>query len=136
MGLFGVFKSTQKRAPKKGPREDLPPEVRSVVAALRGVKDPETGLNIVDEGLLYGLTVEEEKVQVFLLMARSTPECHACQMLAINVQRRILGDIVDTLRKEGFKRIEAYNELGLLLEEWGDEDGSTGTGRGNSPRES
>ncbi|WP_297435247.1 iron-sulfur cluster assembly protein [Thermococcus sp.] len=136
MGLFGVFKPTQRRAPKKGPREDLPPEVRSVVGVLREVEDPETGLNIVDEGLLYGLTVEGEKIQVFLLMARSTPECHACRMLAINVQRRILIDIVDILREEGFKRIEVYNELGLLLEEWGDEDGSTGTGRGDSPQES
>ena len=125
MGPLEVFKRSSKK-PKKGPREDLPPEVRRVVKALRSVKDPEIGLDIVNEGLLYGLTVEGKWVQVFLLMARSTPECHACQMLAINVQRRILGDIVEVLRKKGFKRVEIYNELGLLLEEWGDEDGSAG----------
>ena len=125
MGLLGIFKKPAKR-PKKGPREDLPPEVKRVVEVLRSVKDPETGLDIVDEGLLYGLTVEGGKAQVFLLLARSTPKCHFCQMLAINVQRGILRDIVEVLRKEGFKRIEAYNEIGLLLEEWGDEDGSAG----------
>ncbi len=125
MGLLGIFKKPSKR-PKKGPREDLPPEVRRVVEVLRSVKDPETGLDIVDEGLLYGLTVEKDKVQAFLLMARSTPECHFCQSIAMNVQRRILRDIVEVLRKEGFKRVEVYNEIGLLLEEWGDEDGSTG----------
>ncbi len=124
MGLLGIFRAPKRKTPKRGPREDLPPDVREVVEALRSVIDPETELDIVDEGLLYGLTVSGEKVQVFLLMARSTPECHFCQSIAVNVQRRILRDIVETLRKEGFKRIEAYNEIGLLLEEWGDEDGS------------
>ena len=134
MGLLGIFKAPPRKAPKRGPREDLPNEVKRVVEVLRSVMDPETELNIVDEGLLYGLTVEGKRVQVFLLMARSTPECHFCQSIAVNVQRRVLRDIVETLRKEGFKRIEVYNEIGLLLEEWGDEDGSTRSGRGASPR--
>jgi len=101
---------------KKGPREDLPPEVMRVVKILRSVIDPETNLNIVDEGLLYGITIEERKVQVFLLLARSTPECHFCRMLAINVQRKILKEIVNLLKREGFNKVEVYNELGLLLE--------------------
>ncbi len=124
-GSVGELQKTRQK-PKKGPREDLPPEVRRVVEVLRSVKDPETGLDIVDEGLLYGLTVEGSRVQVFLLLARSTPECHFCQSIAVNVQRRILRDIFEVLRKEGFNRVEAYNEIGLLLEEWGDEDGSAG----------
>ena len=134
MGLLGIFKSPKKKTPKKRPRDDLPPEVQRVVEALRSVIDPETELNIVDEGLLYGLTVEGERVQVFLLLARSTPECHFCQSIAVNVQRRILRDTVDVLRKEGFKRVEIYNEIGLLLEEWGDKDGSARTRRGTPPR--
>ena len=113
MGLLGLFKSPK----KKGPREDLPPEVRGVVEVLKRVRDPETDLNIVDEGLLYGLTVKGKEVEVFLLMARSTPECHFCQMIAINVQNKILGDIMTVLKAEGFNRIKIYNELGLLLAE-------------------
>ena len=119
MGLLGIFKAPKRKAPKRGPREGLPHEVKRVVEVLRSVIDPETELNIVDEGLLYGLTVEGKKVRVFLLMARSTPECHFCRSIAVNVQRRILRDIIETLRKEGFMRIEVYNEIGLLLEEWG-----------------
>jgi len=103
--------------PKKGPKRDLPPEVSKVVEILRDVKDPETDLNIVDEGLLYGLTVKGNNVDLFLLMARSTPECHFCQMLAINVQKRILEDCITLLKREGFSRIRIYNELGLLLAE-------------------
>ena len=113
MGLLGLFKSPK----KKGPRKDLPSEVRRVVEVLKRVRDPETDLNIVDEGLLYGLTVKGKEVEVFLLMARSTPECHFCQMIAINVQNKILRGIMTVLKAEGFNRIKIYNELGLLLAE-------------------
>ena len=115
MGLLGFLKP--KTQPRKGPRKDLPEEVKRVVKLLERVKDPETGLNIVEEGLVYGLTVEGERVEVFLLMARSTPECHACQMLAITVQRKILDEIVSILKTEGFNTVKVYNELGLLLAE-------------------
>lgn len=114
MGPFGFLK---KKAPERGPKKELPPEVSRVVETLRNVKDPETGLDIVDEGLVYGLTVNGDEVDVFLLLARSTPECHFCQVLAVNVQRRILEDTVRILKEEGFKRVKIYNELGLLLEE-------------------
>lgn len=114
MDLFGFLK---KKAPERGPKKELPPEVSRVVEILRNVKDPETGLDIVDEGLVYGLTVNGDEVDVFLLLARSTPECHFCQVLAVNVQRRILEDTVRILKEEGFKRVKIYNELGLLLEE-------------------
>lgn len=116
MGLFDLFKP-RKAGNERVAVKGLPPEVQNVVEILRGVKDPETGLDIVDEGLLYGLTVKGKDVDVFLLMARSTPECHFCQMLAINVQNRILKDVISALKKEGFERIRAYNELGLLLAE-------------------
>ena len=115
MSLFNFLRP--QKTPKRGPRRDLPPEVSEVVRILEKVKDPETGLNIVEEGLLYGLTVKENTVEVFLLMARATPECHACQMLAINVQSKILDGIVSVLRREGFNKIKVYNELGLLLAE-------------------
>ncbi|NJE61143.1 iron-sulfur cluster assembly protein [Thermococcus sp. 21S7] len=115
MGLFEIFRA--KKRPEKGPKKNLPPEVSRVVRILENVHDPETGLSIVDEGLLYGLTVKGNEVEVFLLMAGSTPECHFCQMLAINVQNKILREIADVLKAEGFNRIKIYNELGLLLAE-------------------
>jgi len=115
MGLLGFLKP--KNTPKRGPREDLPPEVKRVVEILNGVTDPETGLDIVSEGLVYGITVKENEVEVFLLMARSTPECHACQMLAINVQNKLLERTVRALKAGGFERVTVYNELGLVLAE-------------------
>ncbi|WP_245612377.1 iron-sulfur cluster assembly protein [Palaeococcus ferrophilus] len=111
------FLSFLKAKPKRRPREDLPEEVKAVVEKLKAVKDPETDLNIVEEGLVYGLTVKNKRVEVFLLLARSTPECHFCQGIAINVQRRILKDIIEVLRAD-FEEIKIYNELGLLLDSY------------------
>ncbi|WP_324609488.1 iron-sulfur cluster assembly protein [Thermococcus piezophilus] len=88
-----------------------------MVEILKKVQDPETGVNIVEVGLVYGLTVEGDRIDVFLLMARSTPECRFCRMLAINVQRKVLRGIVTVLKEEGFNKIRVYNELGLLLVE-------------------
>ncbi|WP_297480942.1 iron-sulfur cluster assembly protein [Thermococcus sp.] len=115
MGLLDFLKP--RTQPKREPREDLPEEVKWVVKVLENVEDPETGLNIVEEGLLYGLTVEKRGVEVFLLMARSTPECHFCRMIAINVQRKILDEVIKVLKAEGFNSVRIYNELGLLLAE-------------------
>ncbi|HHI00822.1 MAG TPA: DUF59 domain-containing protein [Thermococcus litoralis] len=98
--------------------KELPPAVKEVVEELRKVIDPETGLNIVDEGLVYGLTVENKKAMVWLLLVRTTPECHFCQAIAMNVQRRIIKDIIKVLREKRFKNVRVYNEIGLLLEEW------------------
>ncbi|USG99088.1 iron-sulfur cluster assembly protein [Thermococcus argininiproducens] len=106
----------------KGKIKELPPEVREVVEELKKVKDPETELNIVDEGLVYGITVEGKNVMVWLFLARSTPECHFCQAIAMNVQKRIIKDIVSVLRDKGFSSVKVYNEIGLLLEEWREKD--------------
>ncbi|ACS33715.1 iron-sulfur cluster assembly protein [Thermococcus gammatolerans] len=115
MGLLSFLRSRKQKV--TGSKKYLPGEVRKVVRILEDIDDPETGLNVVEEGLVYGLTVEGKRVEVFLLMARSTPECHFCRMLAINVQNRILRDVVEALKKEGFERVKVYNELGLLLAE-------------------
>jgi metal-sulfur cluster biosynthetic enzyme len=114
MGLLGMFK---KPKAKREPKAELPAEVKRVVDILRRVRDPETELNIVDEGLVYGLTVEGSRAEVFLMLARSTPKCHFCQSIAINIQNRILRDVVDALKAEGFNTVKVYNELGLLLTE-------------------
>ncbi|RLF67484.1 MAG: hypothetical protein DRN26_02280 [Thermoplasmata archaeon] len=54
----------RRRHSKGNNRINLPPEVQRVLNALREVKDPETDLNIVDEGLIYGLTIEDRTARI------------------------------------------------------------------------
>ena len=42
------------------PTGSTPPTVADIEEALRDVIDPELGINIVDLGLVYGLTVDQE----------------------------------------------------------------------------
>ena len=80
---FRLFASSRKRrggsnpgpSDRQSPPEDaLPPLSRSRIAeALRGVIDPEVGMNIVDLGLLYDLEIDDRAVTVRLTM--TTPAC-------------------------------------------------------------
>jgi metal-sulfur cluster biosynthetic enzyme len=47
--------------------------------ALRGVVDPEVGLNVVDLGLVYGIDVSAERIAVRMTM--TTPACPVADTL-------------------------------------------------------
>jgi metal-sulfur cluster biosynthetic enzyme len=63
------------------PSED---EVRE---ALRGVDDPEVGMNVVDLGLVYGIDIAIEGVHVALTM--TTPACPMGGMIADDARRAV-----------------------------------------------
>ena len=54
----------ENRFPYEGPPELLP----TLTAALERVVDPEVAMNIVDVGLVYGVTVKEGRVDVNVTM--------------------------------------------------------------------
>jgi len=60
----------------------------TVRRALRKVKDPEAGINIVDLGLVYDIAIEEGKVDV--KMTLTSPACPAGP--------QIMGDADDAIR--------------------------------------
>lgn len=58
-----------------------------VKMALRKVKDPELNLNVVDLGLIYGVTVEEGNVEV--AMTLTSPGCPSGPQIMGDVERAI-----------------------------------------------
>lgn len=55
---------SESRFPYDGPRDLLP----TLTAALERVVDPEVAMNIVDVGLVYGVTVHDGRVDVLVTM--------------------------------------------------------------------
>lgn len=47
----------------------------TIYEALKTVTDPEVGINIVDMGLIYGLEIEDSKVDVYMTL--TSPGCPA-----------------------------------------------------------
>jgi metal-sulfur cluster biosynthetic enzyme len=60
----------------------------SVRMALRKVKDPELNLNIIDLGLVYTITVDEEN-KVVVDMSLTSPGCPAGPQIMHDVERTI-----------------------------------------------
>jgi metal-sulfur cluster biosynthetic enzyme len=57
--------------------------------ALKGVVDPEIGLDMVSLGLLYGVEVDGSKVKV--VMTLTTPACPVGPMFVNNVHQTVIG---------------------------------------------
>lgn len=73
------------------------PTAEAVREALRGVKDPELNLNIIDLGLVYDVDVEDGNVSI--RMTLTSPGCPAGPM--------IMNDIHKTIRPlEGVKDVD------------------------------
>ena len=78
----------------------------SVRLALRKVKDPELNLNIVDLGLIYGITVDDDN-KVIVDMSLTSPGCPAGPQIMQDAERTIqamsgVGKVVINLVWEPF----------------------------------
>lgn len=58
-------------------------------AALREVPDPETGINIVDLGLVYEVKVDAQTGAVFVTITFTSPACPAGDAIAGGIERRL-----------------------------------------------
>lgn len=67
--------------------EEPPPTVDQVKLALRRVKDPELGLNIIDLGLVYEIVVEDRDVRVD--MSLTSPACPSGPQLMGDAEKAV-----------------------------------------------
>ncbi len=58
-----------------------------IAAALRQVVDPEVALSIVDVGLIYGVEVDDERVQVRMTM--TSPACPVTDVIVGDVEAEL-----------------------------------------------
>ncbi len=59
-----------------------------VKEALKDVIDPELGYNIVDLGLIYGVTIKDDAVDIIMTM--TTPGCPATDYIREGTHQRLL----------------------------------------------
>ena len=78
--------------PDAMPTED---EVREV---LRGVLDPETGMNVVDLGLVYGIEIAAP--EVLITMTMTTPACPMGDLITDNAREAVRAIVPDAIKVE------------------------------------
>jgi metal-sulfur cluster biosynthetic enzyme len=59
-----------------------------VVGALKGCVDPEIGINIVDLGLIHGITIDENN-NILLRLTMTSPMCPVTSVILADVQLRL-----------------------------------------------
>ena len=69
----------------------LTPDTEDVLEALRDVVDPELGVNVVDLGLVYGVTVSEDRVATIDMTLTSA----ACPLTEDQAQSALDGLVAD-----------------------------------------
>jgi metal-sulfur cluster biosynthetic enzyme len=71
-----------------------PPDESAVLDALRGIDDPEAGMNIVDLGLVYEVRVGDGRIDVDMTM--TTPACPVAESLVDEARAAIEAIAPDT----------------------------------------
>lgn len=66
-----------------------PPTDDELLTALHDVPDPETGLDIVDLGLVYSATFEAATATARVVATFTTPACPAGEVIADAIVRRL-----------------------------------------------
>ncbi|BAL81045.1 iron-sulfur cluster assembly protein [Caldisericum exile] len=88
---------------------------RKIIEALKKVKDPETGNDIISENLVYGFTPKEQYIKVFVSFEGSTPTCNFCKAISWTIIDKISSEIISALKEIGFETVEVVEELNPKL---------------------
>lgn len=79
---------------------------KKIVDILKTVIDPETDLNVVDSGYIYGMTVTEHKTEIWVDFNQRVPECAFCKVVAWKVVETLSSRIAEALSTAGYRNIK------------------------------
>ena len=83
---------TEALFPYDGPQQLLP----TITAALERVVDPEVALNIVDVGLVYGVVVKDDRVDVNVTMTSAA--CPVADVIIEDIEFQLDQSLPETLK--------------------------------------
>ncbi|WP_297066093.1 iron-sulfur cluster assembly protein [Thermococcus sp.] len=92
-----------------------------ILKLLKSVKNPFTDVDIVSEGLVSKVSIEENKVVIYLAFARNTPPGPVSSALAWPLQAKIVRDIIDVFQRAGIGKFEILDDTTLQRYYPGDE---------------
>lgn len=79
---------------------------KQLVEILKKIKDPETDIDIVNSGYVYGLTLTDELTEIWMDFNQRVPGCNFCKVVAWKLIETISGKIVEVLQQSGYKNIK------------------------------
>ncbi len=84
---------------------------KEVVDMLKEIKDPETDMDIVSLGLVYGFVMDRSSIDVWMDFQGKTPRCFFCKALAWSIIEKISTEVVDKLKSKfkSVRVVEATN---------------------------
>ncbi len=78
--------------------DKLSPDEQRLLGSLETVFDPETGIGVVDMGLIYGIALDAASGGCKVTMTLTTPACPMADALTDGVKRRLIAqDGVDSV---------------------------------------
>jgi len=77
----------------------------NIIDLFKKVKDPETNSSIYDLNLIYGYTIDNDSIDIFVNFQSNTPSCFFCKAIAWNIIEKISNDLIETFKNSGFKKI-------------------------------
>jgi metal-sulfur cluster biosynthetic enzyme len=86
-------------------------ETDKVIATLKRVLDPETGVDIVTERMVYGYTANKLVTEIWMSFMSSTPVCSFCKAIAWSLIDKISDGIVEELQREGYRNVRVVDAL-------------------------
>jgi metal-sulfur cluster biosynthetic enzyme len=66
--------------------------ILDVEEAMRDVVDPELGINVVDLGLVYGITIDQDNVAV-IDMTLTSPACPLTDVIESQIEQALAGTV-------------------------------------------